>query len=59
MDFKERKTLFHYYLWLSCAFSGMEKSILFVEFDVLPEDLQIEVIEYLKQEILWLNNLIA
>jgi hypothetical protein len=30
----------------------MEKSILFVEFDALPEGLQIEVIEYLKEEVI-------
>lgn len=36
MNFKERKQLLRYYLDLSCAFSGMEKTILFVRFDELP-----------------------
>ena len=59
MDFKERKILLDYYLWLSCAFSTIEKAILFVEFDLLAENLQIEVIEYLKEEVIWLKNLIS
>ncbi len=59
MDFKERKTLLDYYLWLSCAFSNLEKSILFVEFDMLSENLQTEVIEYLKEEVIGLRNLIS
>ncbi len=51
MNFKERKKLLKYYLDLSCAFSGMEKVILFVRFDELPFEGQLEVIEELRLEV--------
>ena len=45
MILTEKKQLLKYYLDLSCAFSGMEKSILFVRFDELAEGEQSEVLE--------------
>ncbi len=59
MNFKERKQLLRYYLDLSCAFSGMEKTILFVRFDELPFEWQVEVLEILKQEILQLKHIFS
>ncbi len=59
MTFQERKQLLKYYLDASCAFSGMEKTILFVRFDELPEDGQIEVIEILKEEFIQLQTLFS
>ncbi len=50
MNFQERKQLLKYYLDQTCAFSGMERSILFVRFDELPLEWQMEVIEILKNE---------
>jgi hypothetical protein len=57
MNFTEKKKLLRYYLDLSCAFSGMEKTIIFVQFDTLPEEGQIEILEILKQEILHLEHI--
>ncbi len=50
MNPTERKTLLKYLLDLSCAWTGMEKTIIFVRFDELPEEWQIEVIQVLTKE---------
>ena len=59
MNFKERKKLLKYYLDLSCAFSGMEKIILFVRFDELPLDGQLEVIAELRSEVTELTQIFS
>lgn len=59
MTFIEKKQLLRYYLDISCAFSGMEKSILFVRFDELADDSQTEVLESLHQEVTQLQRIFA
>ena len=46
----ERKSLLKYLLDLSCAWTGMEKTIIFVRFDELPEEWQVEVLRILAKE---------
>ncbi len=59
MTFIERKQFLKYYLDFSCAFSGMEKSILFVRFDELAASDQTEVLEALYQEVIRLQHIFA
>lgn len=59
MTFIQNKKLLRYYLDLSCAFTGMEKSILFVRFDELWDHDQVEVLESLRQEVTQLQRIFA
>lgn len=59
MTFIEKKQLLRNYLDLSCAFSGMEKSILFVRFDELSDIDQTEILESLHQEVYQLQQILA
>ncbi len=38
MNPTERKTFLKYLLDISCAWTGMEKTIIFVRFDELPDE---------------------
>ncbi len=59
MNPTERKTLLKYLLDLSCAWTGMEKTIIFVRFDELPDEGQIEVIHILSDETQALQSLLS